>query len=143
MLSVIEQVENREQLKNIKAFEFNWDIASSHKALLFAAMVNKEIAGLVEFSREPIELFNFMHLIEVKEQFKGSSIAGELLAWVGLDSLNQGLDGFVVFESKSRYYQYYIQKYGAKPINFKRLFFDTQATKNLINTYLGGAYEPS
>lgn len=139
MLSTIEKIDNRNLVKNLSGFELNWDIPSNQRALLFSALVNNDIVGLVEFSQEHTELFNYMYFIEVREDFRGSTIAGELLAWVGLDSLNQGLDGFVVFESKSRYYAYYIQKYGAKPINFKRLFFDTAATKKLIETYLGGA----
>ncbi|MCL2558968.1 MAG: hypothetical protein FWE07_00655 [Turicibacter sp.] len=71
------------------------------------------------------------------------TIAGELLAFIGKDALESGFDGFVVFESKSLLYEYYSEKYGAKPARHRRLYFDTAATKRLIRIYLDGNDTPA
>ena len=136
MLSTILEIEDISVLQGLTDFEFNWWISSEQNSVVFSAQIKKQIIGLVEFARYKKDLFNFMHLIEVIPYYRGSTVAGELLAWVGLDSLKNGFDGFVVFESKTVLHQYYMRKYGAKPIFNKRLFFDTQATLNLIKTYL-------
>lgn len=136
VLSIINEIQDREKVSRLSDFEFNWGIQGDFDALLFGAYVEKEIVGLVEFSRVPKYLYNLMHLIEVRPDFRGSTVAGELLAWVGLDSFNQGFDGFVLFEAKSSNYEMYIEKYGAKPIRGRRLSFDTDATRKLIQTYL-------
>lgn len=137
MLTIIDEIENRQTVRALTGFEFNWEIKGHFNALLFGAYVENKIVGLVEFDRKDKELYNFMYLIEVHPDYRGSSVAGELLAWVGLDAFNQGFDGFVVFESKSANYQMYIEKYGAKPLRGRRLHFDTESTKRLIETYLG------
>lgn len=126
----------REKLDLLKNFEFNWSLKANENTNIFCSIVSGDLAGLVEFERVKEDLFNFMHLIEVSHKYRGTTIAGELLAFVGLDSLNNGFDGFVVFESKSVTYNYYIEKYGAKPVYGRRLHFDTIATKKLIKTYL-------
>ncbi|MCL1995419.1 MAG: hypothetical protein FWG63_04350 [Defluviitaleaceae bacterium] len=136
MTTTISEIYDIEILKNLEGFEFNWWIKSEYNSVVFCAQINKHIVGLVEFTRYERDLFNFMNLIEILPDYRGSTVAGELLAWVGLDSLKNGFDGFVVFESKTVLYQYYIHKYGAKPLLDKRLFFDTETTLKLIKTYL-------
>ena len=138
MLSTIINIENvsKKKLELLKDFEFNWSLKANENTHIFCAEVLDNVEGLVEFERLQSEFFNFMHLIEVSPKYRGTTVAGELLAFVGLDSLNSGFDGFVVFESKSLTYNYYIEKYGAKPIYGRRLHFDFEATKNLIKTYL-------
>jgi hypothetical protein len=44
---------------------------------------------------------------------------------------------FVLFEPKTALYEYYIKKYGAKPLTGRKLVFDTAATKELIRRFLG------
>jgi len=136
MLSIIDEITHRKSVKSLTGFEFNWEIKGSYDALLLGAFVNQQIVGLAEFDRQPRELYNYMHLIEVHPDFRGSSVAGELLAWIGLDAFNHGFDGFVVFEAKSANYGMYIKKYGAKPLRDRRLHFDTEATRQLIKTYI-------
>ena len=138
MLSTIIEVKEVKILRNLAGFEFNWSLRTNDQTYIYWAKVTDEIAGLVEFERMQKELFNFMHLIEVSKAYRGTTVAGELLAFVGHDSLQNGFDGFVVFESKSVTYEYYIEKYGAKPLIGRRLHFDTTATLKLIQTYLEG-----
>jgi len=81
-----------------------------------------------------------MWLIEIAKNYKGTGIAGTLLAYVAKDSLDAGFDGFIVFETKTALFRYYQEKYGEKPISNRKLMFDTQASLNLVNKYLGGTH---
>jgi len=118
-------------------YQFDWTVKSSPKSITVADVVDGDIAGLVEYERQPENLCNYMWLIELADAYKGTGVAGKLLAYVGRDSLDAGFDGFVVFETKTALFNYYQDKYGAKPIGNRRLFFDEEATRNLIATYLG------
>lgn len=140
MLSTITDVTNEIKERDLKTFEFNWKMKSSNESVIYSANVENNIAGLVEFERLPHYVYNFMYLIEVIPDFRGTTIAGELLAFVGKDSLENGFSGFVVFESKSLLWEYYISNYGAKPLIDRRLHFDEKATKRLIRIYLEGNY---
>jgi len=60
------------------------------------------------------------------------------LAYVAKDSLVAGFEGFVVFDSKTLLIDHYVEKYGAKILFGNRLYFDTKASKALINKYLKG-----
>jgi len=122
-------------------YQFDWTAKSSPKTVTVADVVDGDIAGLVEYERQPENLCNYMWLIELADAHKGTGVAGKLLAYVGRDSLEAGFDGFVVFETKTALFNYYQDKYGAKPIGNRRLFFDEEATHNLINTYLSGEYD--
>lgn len=136
MLSTIAEVTHDIDHLNLDAFEFDWTRKSSDNSLVYSATIEKELAGLVEFEPDERSFYNFMYLIEVIPEYRGTSIAGELLAFIGLNSIERGFDGFVVFESKTVYYEYYIDRYGAKPLRGRRLYFDTEATKRLIRLYI-------
>jgi len=136
MLSTIANVTNEVNKLDLRVFEFDWTRKSSEESVTYVANVHDEVAGLVEFDRKFKDSHNFMHLIEVTPEFRGTTVASELLAFIGKDSLKNGFDGFVVFESKSLLYEYYINKYGAKPLIGRRLHFDEEATKRLIRVYL-------
>jgi len=136
VISKISEVTKKIKNLDLNAFEFDWKRKSSEGSVIFGATVKQELAGLVEFEPDEKSLYNFMYLIEVIPAYRGTNVAGELLAFIGRDSLERGFDGFVVWESKTVYYQYYIDKYGAKPITNRRLYFDEEATKRLIRIYL-------
>jgi len=119
-------------------YQFDWTAKSSPKTMTVADIVNGDVAGLVEYERQAENLCNFLWLIELADAYKGSGVAGKLLAYVGRDSLAAGFEGFVVFEAKTALYNYFQDKYGAKPIGGRRLFFDEEATRQLIATYLDG-----
>ena len=110
--------EDKKKLTDISeyGYVFDWTKNSSLKANTISRIINGDVAGLVEYERQPENLCNYLWLIEVADNYKGTGIAGQLLAYVGRDSLEAGFEGFVVFETKSALYDYYQTKYGAKTI---------------------------
>lgn len=133
--------DERKSLSDLAEYGYVFDQTrqSSCKSLTIAALLNGDVAGLVEFERQPEDQLNYMWLIEVARNYKGTGIAGKLLAYVARDSIEQGFGGFVLFETKTALYELYIEKYGAKPIGrTRRLYFDTEAAQRLIERYLGG-----
>ncbi|MCL1801073.1 MAG: hypothetical protein FWG25_06910 [Promicromonosporaceae bacterium] len=121
---------------DLKGFLFDWTQRSSSETLVVGTVREGIIAGLVEFERRRESLANYMWLIEVSSEYRGSTVAGELLAYVGRDSLEQGFEGFFFFEPKTILYQFYQAKYGAIPSSGRFLYFDTAATNALIARYL-------
>jgi hypothetical protein len=122
---------------NKYGYVFDWSKQSSKSSITVGLLINGDISGLVEFERRADSLYNYMWLIEVADNYKGTTVAGKLMAYVGRDSLEQGFEGFVLFEPKTALYDYYIEKYGAKPLTGRNLVFDTVATKELIRKFLG------
>jgi hypothetical protein len=123
-------------LKGLKGFVFDWSKQASFYSITVGLEEADRFVGLVEYERDNANKFNYIHLVEAKDDFHGKGIAGKLLAYVGLDSIKTDYDGFVVFESKTLLYDYYVEKYGAKPLGGRRLYFDTETTKALIRQYL-------
>ena len=126
------------ELIELGLFGFNWVVKSSPNAQTIAAINNGDIVGLVEFERRPVELANYMFLIEVAKPYRGGTVAGKLLAYVANDSLSQGFGGFFFFEAKDALLRYYIDRYGAKIARNRTLFFDETASKALISEFLEG-----
>jgi len=121
-------------------YVFDWATPSAEHTETVSYISNGDIAGLVEYERQPENLCDYLWLIEVADEYKGTGVAGKLLAYVGKDSLEAGFDGFVVLEAKSALFLYFQVKYGAKAIGGRRLFFDKEATQNLIDSYLEGEF---
>ncbi|MCL1801501.1 MAG: hypothetical protein FWG25_09125 [Promicromonosporaceae bacterium] len=117
-------------------YVFDWTLRSANRSFIVGSIHDGDIAGLIEFERRPEGLYNFIWLIEVALSYRGSSVAGELLAYVGKDSLQQGFEGFMLLEAKTKLYHYFQIRYGAKPALGRNLFFDEQATRTLIAEYL-------
>ncbi|MDR1213324.1 MAG: GNAT family N-acetyltransferase [Propionibacteriaceae bacterium] len=134
---MFKQLSDVSTLRGLAGFEFDWTARSNDQTITVARIENGEIAGLAEFERLPHDLFDFLHLIEVAPEYRGTEVAGKLLAYVARDSFERDFDGFVVFEPKTLLYQYYIEKYGAKPLPGRRLHFDSLASQVLIERYLG------
>ena len=133
---VVFSPEETETFSNLDGYVFDWSKRSNEGTFVVGDISEGNIAGLVEFERQPENLSNFMWLIEVAANYRGTSVAGELLAYVGKDSFEQGFDGFFFLEPKTVLYQFYQVKYGAKPSSGRYLYFDTQATQKLIEQYL-------
>jgi len=129
-------IEETSRFESKEEYDYDWTKRSSPISIVVGNIRDGDIVGLVEFERQQRTLYNYMWLIEVSQSYRGGSVAGELLAYVGRDSLQQGFDGFYFFEAKSCLYEYYQIRYGAKPSDGRRLFFDTEAIKNLISRYL-------
>lgn len=98
---------------------------------------------MIEYEIVRREGYVFAHKLEIEPHNRGlfsehQGIAGILLAFVARESFNSDCDGFVAFISKTKLYDYYQTKYGAKPIGGLKLHFDTEASEKLINEYLVG-----
>jgi hypothetical protein len=127
-------------------WSFDWSVEGdliAGPSAVKALIIDDEIQGLVEYEILRSDLYVFLHKLEIHPLNRGTGrrhgdIAGILLAVVGRESFAAGCDGFVVFVSKTALYEYYQRKYGAKPLDGSRLHFDTQASENLIKTYLWG-----
>jgi len=113
---------------------FDWSIQDDVNSETSVLVLDGEISGLVEFQKQ--KGTHRMWKIEVSKEYRGSFVAGKLMAYVGLDSLNNGNDGFVYFVPKDALREYYIENYGAQPYFKGFLHFDGQATKKLIEKYL-------
>ena len=126
------------RLRNLSeyGYQFDWTKKSSDISEIVAFQHDGNITGLVEFERRATSKLNYMWLIEVADEHKGTGVSGKLLAYVGRDSLEAGFEGFVLFESKSYLYEYYIKAFNAKPVRGRLLMFDTETTTQLIDTYL-------
>ena len=88
-------------------------------------------------------MYNIIYRIELAPENIGKNkridnVAGTLFAYVAKDSLDAGFEGFVVFDSKTILVNHYVEKYGAQILYGNRLYFDTKASKALINKYLKG-----
>lgn len=118
-------------------YVFDWTRQSSYKSSTVAALLNGEVAGLVEFERQPEDQLNHLWLIEVAKNYRGTGIAGKLLAYVARDSIEQGFDGFVLNEAKTTLHELYIAKYGATPIGKTRLLYKTLQTRKPITSVVG------
>jgi hypothetical protein len=126
-------------------WEFDWSVDSSKtgKSEKVGLFVDGDLQGLVEYEPRPQDTLNYIHIIESAPQNRGKSkifesVPGILFAFVARDSLEAGFEGFVMFESKSKLYNYYIEQYGAIPLPGRFLHFDTKAAVSLIDKYLGG-----
>ncbi|MDR0627087.1 MAG: hypothetical protein LBG11_07490 [Bifidobacteriaceae bacterium] len=109
-------------------------------------LVGDQLQGLVQFERVPESLFNFIYLIEAAPWNRGrrkavNNVVGVLFATVAQDSLDVGFDGFVAFRSKTVLKDHFIKKYGAKVLYDDQLFFDTAASRKLVEEYLGGNHD--
>ena len=126
---------------------FDWNVGSTDlitdAGILKALVIDEEIEGLIEYEIVIRDLYVFAHKLEIDphnrgEKKKHEGIAGILLAYVAKESFNAGCDGFIVFISKSKLYDYYQNQYGAKPLGGLKLHFDTEASKKLIEEFLAG-----
>jgi hypothetical protein len=125
-------------------WSFDWSFRGSASSSKFGLLIEEQIEGLVEFERQPQNLCNRVFWLEIDPHNRGQhkkffGIAGTLLAFVARDSFLNGYDGFVVFESKTNLIKHYIEKYGAiRKGNSQELYFNEEASRNLIKTYLEG-----
>jgi hypothetical protein len=135
------------QLLKSRGWSFDWskDAAGTvtDSSILKAVVFDGEIEGLIEYEIVRQDLYVFTHKLEIAPHNRGAGkkhegVAGMMLAFVAKESFNSGCDGFVVFISKTRLYEYYQKQYGAKPLGGLKLYFDTEASEKLIKEYLIG-----
>jgi hypothetical protein len=142
LLSINIVLSTARQLKK-DGWKFDWDKSMGAISQKIAYLENEQIQGLVENEEVPSSLYNIIYRIELAPENIGKNrkidnVAGTLFAYVAKDSLDAGFEGFVVFDSKTILIDHYVEKYGAQILFGNRLYFDTKASKALINKYLKG-----
>ncbi|MDR1087770.1 MAG: hypothetical protein LBL23_00550 [Coriobacteriales bacterium] len=139
--------EGKAQALKAQGWSFDWSKKATDliqgSSILKAATVDGEIEGLVEYEILKREGYVFAHKLEIDPHNRGvdrkhEHVAGILLGFVAQESFNSGCDGFVVFLSKTKLYEYYQTKYGAKRLGGLKLYFDSEASEKLIQEYLVG-----
>jgi len=140
LLSVNILISTANQLRK-NGWKFDWEKSFGAISQKIAYIENDKIQGLVEFEEVPSSLYNIIYRIELAPENIGKNrkidnIAGTLFAYVAKDSLDAGFEGFVVFDSKTILIDHYVKKYGAQLLFGNRLYFDTKASKALIEKYL-------
>jgi len=110
------------RLLGSRGWSFDWSKGATDLitdvAILKAVVIDDEIEGLIEYEIIKHEAYVFAHKLEIDPHNRGDvkkheGIAGILLAFVAKESFSSGCDGFVVFISKTRLYDYYQKQYGA------------------------------
>ena len=143
LISVNILLATAKQLKN-DGWKFDWEKSFGAVSQKIAYFDKDKIQGLVEFEEVPSSRYNIIYRLELAPENIGKNkkidnVAGALFAYVAKDSLDAGFDGFVVFDSKTILKDHYVKKYGAKILYGNRLYFDTKASKALVNQYLKGS----
>jgi hypothetical protein len=82
----------------------------------------------------------FMHLVERAKFNKGKNkiylgVAGNLVAYACKQSMEEGYDGYVAFDSKTVLNEHYIKTLGASHIRGQRMYIDDKAAGKLIEQY--------
>ena len=82
----------------------------------------------------------FMHLIESAPFNKGheklyEGVAGNMVAFVCKLSFEEGYNGVVAFEAKTRLIEHYEKTLGAQRFTSHRMFINTPAAYKLVKQY--------
>ncbi|MEZ4849015.1 MAG: hypothetical protein R3B93_10455 [Bacteroidia bacterium] len=136
-------------------WNFTWQqLYKGHQESLFFQInlvsSSDQIEGLIMLSLQMNEML-FMHNIEIAPHNVGSKgryrrVAGCLLAFSCSLSFNLGKGdyrGYLSFKSKTELIELYMKKYGARIAVGQNLFFNPEAGKELIKTYLNQSVNPN
>lgn len=121
---------------------FNWkEEAENELRSVYKLVTNqnpKIIHGLVSISINQDHVF--LHLIESAKFNKGSEklylgVAGNLIAFACKIAFENGFNGTVVFDSKTKLITYYQVSIGAKILVGNRMFIDFKEANSLVKRY--------
>ena len=59
-----------------EGFEFDWTAISSPNAITSGFVIQGEVSGMIEFTPEPTDYYNFIHKLEVRMDKRNQGIAG-------------------------------------------------------------------
>lgn len=130
------------QVKKKNGWSFNWKIEFSDKAKETYKMtiVNNPniIQGLLSLTIETDHIF--MNLVESAPFNIGKNklyegVAGNLVAYACKVSFQNGFDGFVAFDEKTKLIHHYEKTLGAYRFGGQRMIIPTQPAKILIDKY--------
>ena len=138
----IDLIDTNDLLKLKKGWLFDWKKEYETEGNYVYKVItpnNDVIHGLISIRKESDHLF--VNLLEKSILNTGNeklfnNVAGILLAFSCRLAFAYGYDGFVAFESKSGLINHYSNFYGARMLSGLRMYFDTLASKLLIEKYL-------
>jgi hypothetical protein len=125
-----------------KDWLFDWKMEGTNSERLIYKLVTSQnpeiIHGLVSVSINQDHVY--MHLIENAAFNKGLEkvylgVAGNLIAFACKLSFENGFDGIVVFESKTKLITHYQLSIGAKILAGNRMFIDVNEALSLVKRY--------
>lgn len=127
-------------------WNFNWRELYKKGGYFYKIIVDdepNEIQGIVRFSIKENEML-YLENIELAPHNLGAKgkynlLAGSLLAYCCKQSFILGKNpyqGFVVFDSKTKLINFYMEKYGASLLFGQRMCFYPDASNKLIDKYL-------
>lgn len=119
---------------------FDWSIPQKEGCGVYELFVKGEeqVQGRVAFVKD--KGYTYLQLVEAAPQNrKGSAkyigVGAHLFAIACKHSFEDGNDGYVQFESKTKLIRYYQEKLGAKLIAGNSMYLDTEAALVLVNQY--------
>lgn len=123
-------------------FGFDWayELAQPGREVYKLVRVDapKVIQGLVslEDKGNPMELYLIENAkFNQHRSKKYLGVAGNLFAFACKMSFSKGYGGYVVFDSKTKLVDHYIDSLGAKRLSGTRLFLDTMVADVLVKRY--------
>lgn len=125
-----------------KDWLFDWKMEGTNAERLIYKLVTSQnpeiIHGLVSVSINQDHVY--IHLIENAAFNKGLEkvylgVAGNLIAFACKLSFENGFDGIVVFESKTKLITHYQLSIGAKILAGNRMFIDVKEALSLVKRY--------
>ena len=122
-------------------WKFNWETEFLNPCRnIFKLVLQKDIQiqGLICFEKKPDHIF--MHLIETAPHNFGKTkkylgVAGNLVAFGCKLSFENGFDGYMAFEAKTKLINHYELTLGAKVLFGQRMEINTNAAIKLIKQY--------
>jgi hypothetical protein len=129
------------ELKNLKkGWKFDWT-TEVNEAKVYKLVIRSSpdvVQGLISIERQ--KNFIYMRLVETAIHNYGSNkvyegVLGNLVAFACKLSFEQGNDGYVAFDAKSKLVNHYTKMLKAKVISGTRMYIDTNAASFLINAY--------
>ncbi|MDR1897436.1 MAG: hypothetical protein LBR10_11665 [Prevotellaceae bacterium] len=134
-------LDDLQQAVRKKGWKFDWkkefDITKNVRKLT-TKQSPTIIQGLISYTED--DGFLYMDLIESAPHNLGKNkhyegIAGNLVAYVCMQSFIKGHDGFVCFDAKTQLIEHYKKALGAFRIGSQRMAIETNAAKNLVRQY--------
>jgi len=122
-------------------WKFNWEtefLNPYRNIFKLVLQKNIQIQGLICFEKKPDHIF--MHLIETAPHNFGKTkkylgVAGNLVAFGCKLSFENGFDGYMAFEAKTKLINHYELTLGAKVLFGQRMEINTNASIKLIKQY--------
>jgi len=130
-----------QQVSKNRGWRFDWKAEFAPGRNVCKLVTQKEpkvIHGLISYTKKSDHLF--MNLIEsapfnIGKTKKYQGVAGNLIAYVCMQSFVQGFSGCVTFQAKTNLISHYQATLGAELIGSQRMIIETKQAIHLVITY--------